>query len=526
MSTKNERFSELLESFLINNHEIHAIIVSDRQGLVINGVKREEFDMELISILSSIVNPILERIRDEFSFEKFGTAAFDTEEFRLLFISVSQRATLSIVLDSMASVDRISPYAYLLAEKTAQFLSPGEQEDIQITLPMFEYIETRAERLKHQLYELKLDKGGMYRFKFIVIGDHEVGKTSLIRRYVDDRFSHDYRTTIGLNILTKEFEFFGNEVKLTLWDVGAQKFFKRFRKTYYTGAQAAFIVFDLTRRETFENIKTWLDELNEFLIDIDLPVVLVGNKSDLKEQRSVSFKEGADLANELSQTGGISRISYIETSALNGENVVDAFRLITYHYIMEIKDQEELELDKQILSEISSVLDNKKPLEITFITESTYWSPGLQILNSVKQLGKYSVVKDERDEKHFNYENGLILRNYIFDNFYVDNSDGIFCIFDGREQHGINEKWRNIILKILNDSKNKAIVLVGVRISEETDWTEMLEEFNILETDEKKVESLMFFSIGDDYRVEIYDQLLIMIKELDRIAWMEMARGA
>ena len=314
MSTKNERFTELLENFLMNNNDIHAIIVSDKQGLVINGVKKAEFDMELVSILSSIVNPILDRIRNEFAFEKFGTAAFDTEDFRLLFVSVTNRATLSIVLDSMASVDRVSPYAYLLAEKTAQFLSPGEQADIQISIPTFEYIETPAERLKHQIYELKLDSGGIYRFKFIVIGEHEVGKTSLIRRYVDEKFSHDYRTTIGLNILTKEFEFFGNEVKLTLWDVGAQKFFKRFRKTYYTGAQAAFIVFDLTRKETFDNVLTWYDELADFLPDAELPVVLVGNKSDLKDQRKVTFKEGAELANKLSEESGISRISYIETS--------------------------------------------------------------------------------------------------------------------------------------------------------------------------------------------------------------------
>jgi Ras-related protein Rab-11A len=526
MSTKNERFTQLLENFLINNNEIQAIIVSDQQGLVINGVKKLDHDMELVSILSSIVNPILERIRNEFAFEKFGTAAFDTEHFRLLFVSVSQRATLSIVLDSMASVDRISPYAYLLAEKTAQFLSPGEQTDVQITLPTFEYVETTAERLKHQLYELKLDTGGIYRFKFIVIGDHEVGKTALIRRYVDNKFSHDYRTTIGLNILSKQFEFFGNEVKLTLWDVGAQKFFKRFRKTYYTGAQAAFIVFDLTRKDTFVNIKTWYGELNEFLKDKELPIILVGNKSDLKDQRASTFKEGANLANELSGEKGISRISYIETSALNGENVIDAFRLITYHYIMEIKDQEELELDKKIFSEISSILDNKKPLEITFITESTYWSPGLQILTDVKQLGKHKKMKDERDEKLFKYESALVLRNYIFGNFYVDNSDGIFCIFDAREKEKIDKKWRDTILQIIDNAKEKSAVLIGVRLSEDADWSKIIEGFNIGEEIEKKVESLMFFKISEDYREEIYDQLLIMLKELDRIAWMEMAQGS
>jgi len=75
--------------------------------------------MEIISVLTTIIIPILERIREEFSFKKFGTASFDTDDHRLLFITIDEETILSLVLDTMASIDKISPYAYFLAEKSA-----------------------------------------------------------------------------------------------------------------------------------------------------------------------------------------------------------------------------------------------------------------------------------------------------------------------------------------------------------------------------------------------------------------------
>jgi len=433
MESKNKLFTDLFDDFLMKNIEIEALIVSDKDGLIIAGDKREEINMEIVSVLTAVVNPVLEVIRNEFAFKKFGTASFDTQDHRLLFVSISEESTLSIVLNSMASVDKIAPYAYLLAEKTAQILTYKEGDKVQTSLPIFEYRTDSSERLKHQIYELKLDTGGVYRFKFIIIGEHEVGKTALVRRFVDNSFSDDYRTTIGLNIMTHSMEFFGNDVKLTLWDVGAQQYFKRFRKTYYIGAQAAFIVFDLTRRDTYDNIRVWYAELEEFVGNIDLPIVLVGNKSDLTDKRVVDYKDGVEMANELSAMG-TSSISYIETSAKNGENVEDAFGLITYHYIMKSKDQEESELSKKLYNEISSILDLKKNLEITFISENSYWSPGLQILTDIHELGKGMKIKDEKDEVILNYENGLLLKNFLYDNFDISNSDGIFCIFDARKK--------------------------------------------------------------------------------------------
>ncbi len=295
---KKRLFNELLTKFLLVYEEVDALIVSDHEGFIIAGQKRASIDMELVSVLTALINPLLERIREEFAFKKFGSASFDTENNRLLFISIDEDITLSIVLDSLSSIDKISPYAYFLAEKTAQIIYAGENDTIQVSIPNF---DTESEslkepdRIKDQIYQMRLDSGGIYKFKFIIVGDKAVGKSSIVRRFVENRFTLDYRSTLGLNVLSHSLNFYGNEVHLSLWDVGAQEYFKRFRKSDYIGAQAAFIVFDVCNRDTFANVKVWYKELEDYLDKKNIPIVIVGNKIDLTDQRSVGYKEGIEL---------------------------------------------------------------------------------------------------------------------------------------------------------------------------------------------------------------------------------------
>jgi small GTP-binding protein len=341
---KKQLFNELLTNFLSVNEDVEALIVSDREGFIIAGQKRASTDMELVSVLTALINPLLERIREEFAFKKFGSASFDTETNRLLFISINENITLSVVLDTLASVDKISPYAYFLAEKTAQIIFAKEGDLIQVAIPNFETESNASDgtsRIKEQIYQLRLDSGGIYKFKFIIIGDSSVGKTSIIRRFVENKFSLDYRATLGLNVLSHSIKFYGNEVYFSLWDVGAQDYFKRFRKTYYVGAQAAFIVFDVCKRDSFTNVKVWYKELDDLLGNKKIPVTIVGNKIDLVDQRNVTYKEGIELGEELIKENIETHFSYIETSALTGENIEDAFSLIAYHYIMKSKEREE-----------------------------------------------------------------------------------------------------------------------------------------------------------------------------------------
>jgi small GTP-binding protein len=518
MSVNKKRlFNELLTKFLLKYEDIDALIVSDHEGFIIAGQKRASIDMELVSVLTALINPVLERIRNEFAFKKFGSASFDTEENRLLFISIDDNTTLSVVLDTMASVDKISPYAYFLAEKTAQIINASEEDVIQVDIPNFGIeIDKRSEagRIKEQIYQMRLDSGGIYKFKFIIVGDKAVGKSSLVRRFVENKFSLDYRSTLGLNVLSHSIYFYGNEVNFLLWDLGGQAYFQRFRKTYYTGAQAAFIVYDVCERDTYTNVKVWYNELKEFLDNKNIPVVIVGNKIDLVDLRKIRYAEGIAVVDELTQQNNNGDFSYIETSALTGENVEDAFNLIAYHYIMKSKTREEQRLKENLMIQINTILNKNKKLEITFITENPFWSPGLQILNEVNSLCECEKVVDDREKRLYEYSNGLLVKNFLFDEFEVAESDGVFVIFDARNKKNIDPKWREIVINIIRDLQENKVILIGIRVSEEIEWSNIMEEFNVNEYLEEKMVSLLFFKIGFEYHLEIYEELEVMFSTI------------
>ena len=524
---RTELFTELFDSFLKINDDVEALIVSDQLGFVIASAKKSDVDLEIVSVLTSIIHPIVERIRDEFAFKKFGTASFDTEFYRLLFISLDENRTLSVVLNNLASVDKASPYAYLLAEKSVQILNAEEGETLQLMIPDFAYEtdeSSHSERVRNQIYQMRLDQGGKYRFKFVILGNHQVGKTSLVRRFVDNKFSHDYRATIGLNILSHSMEFFGNNIVYSLWDVGAQMYFKRFRKTYYLGAQAAFIVFDLTNKESFEKVNEWYDELETFIGGREIPFIIIGNKSDLKDQRVVTYQEGVQLVNELSKKSNI-QISYIETSALSGENVEDAFTLIAYHYISRSKEEEENRVKDDLMNEQNAILAKRKEVQqereslltLTIISKNEFWSPGLQILSDINCDHDCNKQKDERDEKLYKFSNGVTLHNYLYHNFEVAGSDGVFCIFDARGEDYVKPEWKDVVIKIINDIEENKVVLIGIRVSEKTDWSYIMEEFNVNDLLEQKMVSLLFFKLGLEYRLEIYDQLKVMLNTIKHL---------
>ncbi len=512
---KNKLFRELFNRFLESNQEVESVIVSDSEGLVIAGEKRKDIDIELVSVLTSIINPILERMRSEFEFQKFGNASFDTEDHRLLFISVDEERILSLVLESMASIEKITPYGFFLTEKTAQILTADEDALIQVSIPNFEYEAGNVERLKNQLYQMPMGIKGEYRFKFVILGDHEVGKTSIIRRFVENRYTTDYRATIGINILSHEFEFFGNEIGVSLFDLGAQKYFKRFRKIYYSGTQAGFIVFDLANRESFNNVTSWYEELKLFTTGEDIPIIIVGNKSDLEEDRKVFYQEGAKLANTLSEHEKI-KLSYIETSALTGSNVEDAFNLISYHYVMRSKEIEDERRSEVLLEIINSILKKKIVFTLSFITESTQWSPGLQIITNIKKLGEKSLIRDYDDEQVYQYTNGMIIKQHEYSAIDdISSTDGIFCIFDTRGKGQIESNWRDIIIKIVENAKENVVILIGIRASESSNWSEIIEQLNIDDHLNHKAIDLFFFRIGTDFRLDIFDQLKVMVSAIN-----------
>ena len=244
--------------------------------------------------------------------------------------------------------------------------------------------------------------------------------------------------------------------------------------------------------------------------------MIVGNTIDLEVQRAVNYQEGVQLAIRLAEKG-ISKISYIETSALTGENVSDAFSLISMKYIQKSIEYEEKIIKSNIYEKIKNILSKKKKLSITLITYTEFWSPALQILLEITDLGNNEKITDSKSEKVIKYENGLLIRNYSYENAKGKDCDGIICIFDGRDKKAIDNSWRDLIIKIIGDTKKNTIFLIGIRVSEESEYSLLIEQFNINEYIEKRPVSVLFFKMGDQYRLEISDQLIIMLSSIENM---------
>ncbi|MFX1269491.1 MAG: hypothetical protein ACFFAK_16140, partial [Promethearchaeota archaeon] len=211
-------------------------------------------------------------------------------------------------------------------------------------------------------------------------------------------------------------------------------------------------------------------------------------------------------------------ISFIETSALTGESIEDAFNLIAYHYIMRSIEIEEQRLKLDLMNILNSILDKNEKLVISFITENPLWSPGLQILTEINKLCDCEKVKDDKENRLYEYSNGLVIKNFLFNDFDVSDSDGVFIIFDAREKDHIEPKWKETVINIINNITENKVALIGIRVSEAIDWSQLMEEFNINNYLENKMISLLFFKIGIEYRLEIYDQLEVMLNTIKDIS--------
>ena len=176
--------------------------------------------------------------------------------------------------------------------------------------------------------------------KALLIGDSGVGKSSILIRYVKNEFSESFITTIGIDFMIKTVKIEPyNEIKLQIWDTAGRERFRTITTAYWRGADVAFIVFDLTDKYTFENgVHNWLDECDKMQLKEDFIVVIVGNKTDLCDDKQVYNKNESflrDRKREIKKDeviqfiNGHSRdIFYWETSAKTGENVVEMFEFV------------------------------------------------------------------------------------------------------------------------------------------------------------------------------------------------------
>lgn len=167
-----------------------------------------------------------------------------------------------------------------------------------------------------------------YIFKVTVLGDAEVGKTSIIYRYAENRFIGRYIPTIGIDFSAKLMTLGEFNINLVIWDLGGQYKYRVLRKHYLEGSRASILVYDITKRDTFEHIDRWFDDVTRHCGRV--PCLLIGNKADMENERKIATEDGKRLADKLG-------IEFVETSAKSGLNVSEAFnsiaKIMIDHYV-------------------------------------------------------------------------------------------------------------------------------------------------------------------------------------------------
>jgi small GTP-binding protein len=158
-------------------------------------------------------------------------------------------------------------------------------------------------------------------FKITVLGESAVGKTSLLNRFCEGTFSEDYLPTLGANIVRKDvnLEETNTKIRLIMWDLAGQEKYNVIRSMYFQGCEGALLVYDVTRYNTFDNIKSrWLRDFKKYIRKEGV-YVLIGNKTDLVDERAVPREKGEELAEKINAS------HFVETSAKLGENIEEAF---------------------------------------------------------------------------------------------------------------------------------------------------------------------------------------------------------
>ena len=160
-------------------------------------------------------------------------------------------------------------------------------------------------------------------FKIILIGDTAVGKTNLLTRFERNEFNRNSKPTIGVDFYSKTTTIDESLIKAQIWDTAGQERYKAFSSAYYNGAHGVIIVYDITKKESFNNVINWLNEIKAHLSEENIVVMLIGNKSDLVENREIMPEEGESMARE-------NGMFFCETSAQENYNdmVGKAFNIV------------------------------------------------------------------------------------------------------------------------------------------------------------------------------------------------------
>ncbi|MFX0029872.1 MAG: ADP-ribosylation factor-like protein [Candidatus Hermodarchaeota archaeon] len=318
LSFLERRLKILLKNFMNEVENVLAVTICDREGLIITSESKGDAEDEyVIGAIAASVDSYIERIKKEFKQETSFFNITTISDKKFAYCSMGLKSILLTVSDLSSSDTELRVYSEHVAGKVEMILEGNENVSLQIPEIVKSLSKTKDGKIPTGEYSLKL----------VLTGDYEVGKTSLIRRFVQNLFTEGYHSTVGLEISKKTIELTKDtKMNFAIWDIGGQiTQMTPYRKRFYGGANFAFIVIDRTRRESIKSIDKWNNELQKY-VGRSLNIILVGNKSDLEDDIIISENEIRNIAN-------INNFFYILTSAKTGENVNDSFLYIAYRFL-------------------------------------------------------------------------------------------------------------------------------------------------------------------------------------------------
>ncbi|OHT00475.1 Ras family protein [Tritrichomonas foetus] len=169
-------------------------------------------------------------------------------------------------------------------------------------------------------------------YKIVVVGSSGVGKTAIVQRLIDNTFSIENQSTVGVEFKSFNVDVDGKNCKLSIWDTAGQERFRSVSKAYFRNAVGAILCFALDDPDSFQDLNGWLNDLHS-LAAPNAAILLVGNKSDLTENRCITENDGLEFSKRYN-------IQYIETSAKDGTNIIDSFIRLTRTIIDKVKTGE------------------------------------------------------------------------------------------------------------------------------------------------------------------------------------------
>ena len=156
--------------------------------------------------------------------------------------------------------------------------------------------------------------------KVIIIDDKGVGKKNIMSKFLKNKFMEESKATVGVEFGSKLFDLNGHKIKAQIWDTAGQEKYKSITGAYFKGSKGALVVYDITQKSTYESLEKWVNDLKS-AGDPKITIILIGNKSDLEENRQVSKEQGEEKAISFG-------CAFLKTSAMNGSNIDKAFNLM------------------------------------------------------------------------------------------------------------------------------------------------------------------------------------------------------